>query len=83
QHIIQICDSTACRVNKFQTLKDALEEELGIKVGETTEDGKFTLMLTPCFGACDISPAFRIADEVFGSLTLESIKDIIDSYRRI
>lgn len=80
EHVIQICNSTACKVNKYQTLKDALEEELSIKVGETTPDGKFTLMYTPCFGACDISPAFRIGDEVFGNLTKEKIKEIISNY---
>lgn len=80
EYIIQICNSTACKINKYQTLKDVLEEELSIKVGETTLDGKFTLMYTPCFGACDISPAFRIGDEVFGKLTKEKIKEIISNY---
>lgn len=80
KHVIQICNSTACKVNKYQTLKDALEEELSIKVGGTTSDGKFTLMYTPCFGACDISPAFRIGDEMFGNLTKEKIKEIISNY---
>jgi NADH-quinone oxidoreductase subunit E len=60
--------------------KDVLEEQLSIKVGETTPDGKFTLKYTPCFGACDISPAFRIGDEVFGNLTKEKIKEIISNY---
>ncbi|MEF9934351.1 MAG: NAD(P)H-dependent oxidoreductase subunit E [Clostridium sp.] len=81
KYIVQICESTACRVNKYETLKEALEKELNIKVGETTNDGQFTLMLTPCFGACDISPAFRIGDEVYGNLTNDSIKEIIESYR--
>lgn len=83
KYIIQICDSTACRVNKYETLKEALERELNILVGETTPDGIFTLMLTPCFGACDISPAFRIGDEVYGNLNLDSIKEIIEGYRGI
>lgn len=81
EHIIQICNSTACKVNKFKTLKEALEEQLGIKVGETTEDGKFTLECTPCFGACDISPAFRIGEDFFGHLTEEKIKVIIERFR--
>lgn len=83
EHIIQICNSTACKVNKYKTLKEALEEMLGITVGETTEDGKFTLECTPCFGACDISPAFRIGEDFFGNLTEEKIKDIIGSFRRV
>ncbi len=81
QYIIQICNSTACMVNKYKTLRDILEKQLGIKVGETTLDKKFTLMYTPCFGACDISPAFRIGEDVYGKLNEEKITEIIDSYR--
>jgi NADH:ubiquinone oxidoreductase subunit E len=80
RHIIQICNSTACMVNKYRTLRDILEKQLGIKVGETTADNKFTLMYTPCFGACDIAPAFRIGEEVYGNLDEEKIKKIIENY---
>ncbi|MNN64855.1 NADP-reducing hydrogenase subunit HndA [compost metagenome] len=82
QYVIQICNSTACMVNKYETLKDVLEQQLEIKVGETTNDGVFTLMYSPCFGACDISPAFRIGDEIFGELSKKKIKDIIHDYRK-
>ncbi|WP_326512736.1 NAD(P)H-dependent oxidoreductase subunit E [Clostridium intestinale] len=82
QYVIQICNSTACMVNKYETLKDVLEQQLEIKVGETTNDGVFTLMYSPCFGACDVSPAFRIGDEIFGELSKKKIKDIIHDYRR-
>lgn len=80
-YIIQICNSTACMVNKYETLKDVLEQQLEIKVGQTTEDGMFSLMYTPCFGACDVSPAFRIGENVFGNLTKKKIKEIIYDYR--
>ena len=83
RHIIQICNSTACMVNKYQTLRDVLEKQLGIKVGETTADNKFTLMYTPCFGACDIAPAFRIGEEVYGKLNEEKIKKIIENCGRM
>lgn len=82
QYVIQICNSTACMVNKYETLKEVLEQQLEIKVGETTNDGMFTLMYSPCFGACDVSPAFRIGDEIFGELSKKKIKDIIHDYRR-
>lgn len=81
QYVIQICDSTACKVNKYETLKDVLEQQLEVKVGETTDDGVFTLMYTPCFGACDISPAFRIGENVYGKLNKKKVKDIIHNYR--
>lgn len=80
RHIIQICNSTACMVNNYLKLKDVLEQQLGIKVGETTADSKFTLMYTPCFGACDIAPAIRIGEEVYGNLDEDKIKKIIENY---
>lgn len=80
--IIQICNSIVCKVNKYMTLRDFLEEHLGIKVGETTQDGKFTLVYASCLGACDLSPVFRIGEEVYGNLTEEKIKTIIEDYRR-
>ncbi|WP_298836998.1 NADH-quinone oxidoreductase subunit NuoE family protein [Clostridium sp.] len=54
-----------------------------VKVGETTKDGIFTLMYTPCFGACDISPVFRIDENVVENLNNEKIKNIIQSYRMV
>lgn len=81
EHVIQLCKSTTCRINKYQTVRDILESELGIKMGETTSDGKFTLEYTACFGACDVSPAFRIDEKVYGNLDEVKIKDIIKSYR--
>lgn len=83
KHVIQLCKSTTCRLNKYQKVREILEEELGIKMGETTEDGEFSLEYTACFGACDISPAFRIDDKVYGNLNETKIKEIINSYRRI
>ena len=81
QYIIQICDSTACKVNKYETLNAVLQQQLEVKVGETTDDGVFTLMYTPCFGACDVSPAFRIGENVYGKLNKKKVKDIIHNYR--
>ncbi|WBW99224.1 NADH-quinone oxidoreductase subunit NuoE family protein [Oceanirhabdus sp. W0125-5] len=80
--IIQVCKSPVCTVKKFETILEPLQNELGISVGETTEDGLFTLQYSSCFGACDISPAIRINNEVHGNLTKDKIKDIINSYRR-
>lgn len=83
QHVIQLCKSTACTVNKYHTLQAILERELGIKVGEKTSDGKFAIEYSACFGACDISPAFRIGEYVYGNLTEKKAKEIIENYRRM
>lgn len=83
KHVIQLCKSSVCRLNKYQSLRDILERELLIKMGETTEDGSFTLEYSACFGACDVSPAFRIDDKVYGNLTEGKIIEIINDYRGI
>jgi NADH:ubiquinone oxidoreductase subunit E len=59
----------------------SLEEQLGIKPGETTSDGLFTLELANCIGACDQAPAMLVNDEVHGKLTQKKISKILKSYR--
>jgi len=81
QNVIKICKSTACLVNGYKSLQKALEEQLKISVGETTEDGLFSLEYTECIGACDVSPAFRINEVVYGNLSEDKIANVIDSFR--
>ncbi len=78
---IQLCDSTVCRVNKKDIIEECLEEILNIQVGETTSDNLFTLDHTPCFGACDISPAIRINKKVYGNLTISKVKKILNDLK--
>lgn len=78
---IQICDSSVCRINKKDIIKEYLEKTLEIKVGETTNDKKFTLEHTACFGACDISPAIRINKTVYGHLTIQKVKKLLEELR--
>ena len=59
----------------------SLQEQLGIKPGETTPDGLFSLELVNCIGACDQAPAMLINDEVHGKLTPKKISKILKSYR--
>ncbi len=81
-HVIQICKSTACLVNDYQSLQENLIRELCIEVGDTTDDGLFSLEYTECFGACDIAPAFKIGHKIYGNLTSDKITEIINQYRR-
>jgi len=80
-YVIGVCDSAVCRVTGNSELVKNLEDVLGIKMGETTKNGKFALMYTPCFGACDISPAIRINENVYGNLNKKKIEEIINSYK--
>lgn len=77
-YVIQVCDSVVCKVVGNDTLKDSLEQILGIKIGEITEDQKYALEYTPCFGACDIAPAIRVNGKVYGHLkSREKVEDVL------
>jgi len=78
---IEMCNSTVCRMNGKGPIELYLEEALHIKAGETTEDNMFTLDYAPCFGACDTSPSVRINKKVYGNLTTEKIKTVIEKLR--
>ena len=81
-YVIQLCDSVVCKVTGNTILRDAITDLLGIKEQESTTDGKYWLEYTPCFGACDISPAMRINGKVYGHLTsMDSVKAVIDQYK--
>ena len=72
---------TACYVKGAQAVLDELAKNLGIEVGDTTEDGKFTLEATRCLGACGLAPVIMINDDVYGRLVPEDIKEILDKYK--
>ncbi len=81
-YVIQLCDSVVCKVTGNTILQDTITDLLGIKEQEATPDGKYWLEYTPCFGACDISPAMRINGKVYGHLTTQdSIKAVLDQYK--
>jgi len=78
---IQICMGTACYVKGASKILDKLQEKLGIKVGENSEDGKFSLEACRCIGACGLAPVIMINDDVYGRLTPDEIEGIIEKYR--
>ena len=81
EYVIEICKSTPCHFTGCQEVVGWFEEVLGIKMGETTLDKKFTLSTTCCVGACDVGPVAKIGDEVYGDLTLEKVNTLVRSYR--
>ena len=81
KHTVGVCMGTACYVKNSQQVLDMLKAELNIEVGDTTEDGNFTLEATRCLGCCGLSPAITVDGEVYGNLTADLIPDIIDKYR--
>ncbi len=81
KHIIRVCDSPACQLMGAGTVLDELKNLLGIDENQTTPDGLFTLETTPCLGVCGIAPAIVIDDEVYGNLTPDRLREIIEEYR--
>ncbi len=81
KHVIQICNTTVCKLNGFNEVLGWFREALNINAGETTSDGLFTLKLTPCIGACDISPAIKIGHKVYGNLNQEKVGSILSELR--
>jgi len=77
KHVIRICKSLPCFLNNSQLIINSVEQELGIRPGETTADGRFSFELTNCIGACDKAPAMMINNEVHVNLTPEKISQIL------
>lgn len=81
RHVIRICRSLPCHLKEGEAVRQRMAEVLGIAPGETTPDGRFTLEVTNCIGACDAAPAMLVDDRVCGNLTAENVAGILESYR--
>ena len=77
RYVIRMCKSAPCQVNGTAATLKALEDALGIKAGETTPDGKFTLQTYDCLGLCDRAPAVMVNDEVFGPVFSEDVPEFL------
>lgn len=77
---VSVCLGTACFVKGSEKILDKLKSKLGIDVGQTTKDGKFSIEATRCIGACGLAPVFTVNDEVYGNATPELLDKIIDEY---
>lgn len=82
KYLILLCQGTACHVNGSERIADAVYETIGIRDGETTEDGLFTLTHVACLGCCSLSPVMMINGSTYGSLTPAKVKEILTSLAR-
>ncbi|MCK4765088.1 MAG: NADH-quinone oxidoreductase subunit NuoE [Candidatus Aminicenantes bacterium] len=80
KHVVRICEGTACHVNGAKKVRQVLQNELDISVGETSEDGLFTLQSVACLGCCSLAPVFMINEETYGNLTPKKTKEIVKKY---
>ena len=81
KYTINLCMGTACYVKGAPRLAQMMEEELGVKIGETTADGKFTLSAVRCVGACSLAPVFVIGEDTYGRVdTRDKMSAILKRY---
>jgi len=77
---IGVCLGTACYVKGSGDILEKIENILGIKVGECTADGKFSIEATRCIGACGLAPVITINEDVYGRLVVDDVEDILKKY---
>lgn len=77
---INVCMGTACYVNGAEKVLDEFERILGIKSGQVSEDGKFSIESIRCLGACGLAPVVMINDKVYGKVQVEKIREILETY---
>lgn len=80
EYTIKVCMGTACYVRGGKKIVERLKDILGIEVGETTADGKFTLEVMRCIGACGLAPAITINDQVFKQVNPDKLQSLIEKY---
>jgi NADH-quinone oxidoreductase subunit E len=80
RHVILVCDSVSCWIMGYDTIANYLKNRLGIELGETTSDGRFTLLPNVCLGACDRAPVMMVDDRLYGELDAEKIDKILASF---
>ena len=73
EHVVTGCLGTACYVKGVEQIMQSIEEEFSIKRGESTQDGKLSLLVTRCIGACAMAPTIVVDDEVIGKATKEAV----------
>jgi len=80
RHVIMLCDSVSCWLMGHDDLLACLSERLGIRPGETTQDGRFTLLPIVCLGHCDHAPAMMVDDDLHGDLNRHCLTSLLNTY---
>jgi len=80
RHIIRVCDSMTCYVGGHESVVAEMHKQLGIGLGETTSDSRFTLLPVCCLGNCDKAPALMIDDDTFGNLQADGVAKLLEAY---
>jgi NADH-quinone oxidoreductase subunit E len=81
RHVIFVCDSIACFLTDYQSVLDAISKQLGITMGQTTKDGRFTLLPICCLGNCDKGPSIMIDDDTVGPVSVADVPALLEHYK--
>lgn len=81
KYVVRLCDSPPCHIEGSKAVRDAVAKQLGVKPGETTEDGSFTFEVVSCMGLCGVAPAMMVNDDVYGNLKPDMIAGILGKYK--
>jgi len=82
KYLVQVCTNIACSLLGAEHIVEHLKRQLGIGVGETTPDGRFTLMEVECLGSCGTAPVMQVNDTYYENLTAEKVDQILAELRR-
>lgn len=80
RHVILLCDSVSCWMVGYEELRDAVRDALGIDYGQTTADGRFTLLPVCCLGACDRAPALMVDRDFHGNIGPHNLTEVLAEY---
>lgn len=80
RHVIFICDSVSCYVMEYKKIKEHLQNLLGVPLGQTTPDNRFTYLPTACLGHCEEAPVIMVDGDVYGNVTPEKVDEILKNY---
>lgn len=81
RHVVMVCDSVSCWIMGYDRLREQLSSRLGIKMGETTADGRFTMLPIVCLGACDHAPALMVDEDLHGDLDPQKLDSVLEKYK--
>ncbi len=81
RHAVMLCNSVSCWVMGYERIRERLVERLGIQFGQTTADGRFTLLPIVCLGACDRGPTLMVDGDLHGSVDPDALEEILERYR--
>ena len=80
RHVIRVCDSMTCYIGGHESVLGSIQQQLGIGLGQTTPDQRFTLLPVCCLGNCDKAPALMIDEDTFGDVKAEDVAKLLEAY---